>query len=279
MSDNISVGGIAVPRIGFGTLYITVERGFGAARPEAVALLREAARLGVRFFDTADSYGNGSAEDSVRRALHPYDGLVIATKGGYRHETPGAWVPDARPDHLRAALEGSLRRLGIETIDLYQLHCPDGRVPYAESVGALAELQSQGKIRHIGVSNVDVGEIEIARGEATIVSVQNPYNFRYRHDGGVLDYCARHGIVFIPWMPLGDGDIPWNDPVLKRIGKKHDASPAQVALAALLRRSPAMLPIPGTGSIEHLRENVSAGKVALDDEDMTQLWGEARKGR
>jgi aryl-alcohol dehydrogenase-like predicted oxidoreductase len=272
MTTTLTIAGTAVPRIGFGTLYVTAQRGFGPARPHAVALIREAARLGVRMFDTADSYGNGSAETALREALHPYDGLVIATKGGFRHERAGAWMADARPAHLRQALEGSLKRLGVEAIDLYQLHCADHRVPYAESVGALAALQKAGKIRHIGVSNVGVREIEVARREAAIVSVQNPYNIRYRSGGDVVEYCARHGIVFIPWMPLGDGSISWTDATLQRIAEKHAATPAQVALAALLQRSPVMLPIPGTGSIDHLRENVAAGAVTLDGDDLARLW-------
>jgi aryl-alcohol dehydrogenase-like predicted oxidoreductase len=265
-----------VPRIGFGTLYITAERGFGNALPHAVELLREAASLGVVLFDTADSYGNGAAEDALRRALHPYDGLLIATKGGYRHERLNAWTPDARPERLRLSLEGSLKRLGVERIDLYQLHCADGRVPYADSIGALARMQAEGKIAHIGISNVDVEELEIARREATVASVQNAFNIRYRSDADVLAACKRHGIAFLPWMPLGDGGISWNDAALRRIAAKHAATPAQIALAALLHRSPVLLPIPGTSSIAHLRENVAAADVALDAADMAALWrGEA----
>jgi aryl-alcohol dehydrogenase-like predicted oxidoreductase len=273
MNATMVICGIAVPRIGFGTLYVPAGRGFGPARPNAVALLREAASLGVRFFDTADSYGNGSAEDALRRALHPYDGLVIATKGGFRHERPGSWVPDARPAHLRAALEGSLKSLGVDAVALYQLHTPDSRVPYAESVGALARLQAEGKIREIGVSNVNARELAVARREAKIVSVQNPFNIRYRADEDVLEICARDGIAFIPWMPLGDGAIRWSDPALARIAKKRGATPAQVALAALLHRADVVLPIPGTSSAAHLKENVAAAKVALDAADLAALWG------
>ena len=272
----ISIRGTDVPRIGMGTLYITVERGFGAARPDAVALLREARRLGVRLFDTADSYGAGSAEEAVRDALHPYDGLVVTTKGGYRHDRLGAWVPDARPDRLKTAVEGSLGRLGLETIELYQLHCPDRRVPYADQVGTLDDLRKQGKIRDIGISNVDISQIEIARRETTIASVQNPYSIRHRWGEDVLDYCERHNIVFIPWMPLGDGAIRWDDPELGRLARKHGASAAQIALAALLHRTPVMLPIPGTGSIEHLRDNVAASGITLDAEDLAVLWPDRR---
>ena len=266
--------GVEVPRIGFGTLYITERRGFGPPKTDAGDVLREAVRLGVRLFDTADSYGPGSAEEALRDALHPYDGLVIATKGGFRHERLGAWVSDAHPDRLRAALEGSLKRLGVEAIDLYQLHSADPRVPYAVSVGALAELQRAGKIRHIGVSNVDLRQLTTARGIAEIVSVQNPFNVRHRRGSDVLDYCAENNIAFLPWMPLGDGGMSWDDPVLARLAEKHGATAPQIALAALLHRSPVMLPIPGTGSIAHLRENVAAGDIRLDDEDIEALWPE-----
>jgi len=264
--------GIDMPRIGFGTLYITEKRGFGPARRDAGDLLREAVRLGIRLFDTADSYGPETAEMALRDALHPYDGLVIATKGGFRHERLGAWVSDARPERLRAAVEGSLKRLGVEAIDLYQLHSADPRVPYADSVGALADLQRAGKIRHIGVSNVDLRQLAAARGITEIVSVQNPFNLRHRRGSDVLDYCAEHDIAFLPWMPLGDGGMSWDDPLLVRLAEKHDATGPQIALAALLHRSPVMLPIPGTGSIAHLRENVAAAEVRLDADDIKALW-------
>ena len=272
MNATLSVCGIEVPRIGFGTLYLTVERGFGAARADAVVLLREARALGVRMFDTADSYGSGSAEQAVREALHPYDGLVVTTKGGFRHDQLGTWVRDARPERLREAVEGSLRRLGVETIELYQLHCPDQLVPYAELVGTLEDLRRAGKIRHIGISNVDVSQIETARRETEIVSVQNPFNVHRRQGADVVDYCAENGLVFSPWAPLGDGAISWDDPVLLRLARKHGASPPQIALAALLHRSPAILPIPGTGSTDHLRDNVAAGRIDLDAEDLAALW-------
>lgn len=272
MTATLAIGDFDVPRIGFGTLYILEQRGFGPARADATDLLREAARLGVRLFDTADSYGNGSAEAALRAALYPYDGLLIGTKGGFRHERPGAWVPDARPERLKKALDGSLARLGVERIDLYQLHCPDRRVPYAELVGTLAELQRAGKIRHIGISNVDAAQLEIARREADIVSVQNACNLRHRWSKDVIAACEAAGIAFIPWMPLGDGSISWNDPVLTRVAAKHGATAPQIALAALLHRSPVMLPIPGTGNIAHLRDNVAAGELKLDADDMAALW-------
>ncbi len=226
----------------------------------------------MRLFDTADSYGAGSAEEAVRAALHPYDDLIVTTKGGYRHDRPGAWVADARPERLRAVLEGSLARLGLEAVELYQLHCPDRRVPYAEQVGTLADLRRAGKIRHIGISNVDVSQVEIARRETDIVSVQNPFNIRHRGGAEILDHCTDHGLAFIPWMPLGDGAIPWDDAALVRLARKHGATPPQIALAALLHRSPMMLPIPGTSSVDHLRDNVRADTIELDEADLAEIW-------
>lgn len=272
-ADTLALAGHTVPRIGLGTLYLTQQRGFGPPRGNAGDLLREAVRLGVRVFDTADSYGNGAAEEALRATLHPYDGLLVTSKGGFRHERPGAWIADARPERLRSVLEGSLRRLGLEAIDLYQLHCPDHRVPYADSVGALAELQRAGKIRHIGISNVGPREYAVARREATIVSVENPLNIRYRHGVDMVDLCERDGLAFLPWMPLGDGSISWMDPVLTAIAARHGAPPPQVALAALLQRSPAILAIPGMSSIAHLRDNVAAAAICLDVAEMARLWG------
>lgn len=272
MSKTISIGDIEVPRIGFGTLYLCVERGFGPTHVGAIPLLQEAANLGVRFFDTADSYGNGSAEEAVKTALFPYDGLLIATKGGYRHDRLGAWIPDATPERLVTAIEGSLRRLNLETIDLYQLHCQDRRVPYAEQVGALARLQQAGKIRHIGISNVGVAQIEMAQREVEVVSLQNPYNIRSGWHDEVIEYCTDHGICFIPWMPLGDGRISWTDPVLMRIAETHDAHPAQVALSALLHRSPVITPIPGTSSIDHLHKNFEAAELILNEAELSEIW-------
>jgi aryl-alcohol dehydrogenase-like predicted oxidoreductase len=271
MKTTIRVGETEISRIGYGTLYLPVERGFGPARPNAVDLLKEARNLGIQFFDTADSYGNGSAEEAIREALHPYDNIVIASKGGFRHERLGSWVSDARPERLRSCLEGSLRRLGLEYIDLYQLHCPDNRVPYADAVGALAEMQQEGKILHIGISNVNLEQIRIATREVDIVSIQNAYNILHQGHSDILEYCESKNIVFIPWMPLGDGSISWDRPMLKQIAQKHGSSPAQIALVALLHHSPAILPIPGTSSLDHLRENIKAGNINLDAEDLVQL--------
>ena len=263
--------GKEIPRIGMGTLYLSTERGYGGPLPQAGTLLNEAINLGVRFIDTADCYANGVAEQAVHDALYPYTDLLITTKGGFRHERLGQWLRDARPEHLRRALDGSLKRLGLETIDLYQLHCLDTRIPYAESIGTLVDLQREGKIRHIGISNVGIVDINIAQREAEIVSVQNPFNVRSHWGHDVLDYCEAHGIAFIPWSPLGDGSISWSDPVLLTLAKKHMSTPQQITLSALLHRSPVMLPIPGTSSNEHLRENWSAGKISLDDDDLQKL--------
>ena len=272
MNTAIRIGKTKISRIGYGTLYIPVERGFGPARSNAVDLLKEARNLGIQFFDTADSYGNGSAEEAIREALHPYDNIVIASKSGFRHERLGSWVSDARPERLKSCLESSLRRLRLECIDLYQLHCPDNRVPYADSVGALAEMQQEGKILHIGISNVNLDQIRTAAREVNIVSIQNAYNILHQGHSDILKYCESKNIVFIPWMPLGDGSISWDRPVLKQIAQKHGSSPAQIALAALLQHSPAILPIPGTSSLDHLRENIKAGDINLDAEDLINLW-------
>ena len=272
MNTTICIGKTKISRIGYGTLYIPVERGFGPARSNAVDLLKEARNLGIQFFDTADSYGNGSAEEAIREALHPYDNIVIASKGGFRHERLGSWVSDARPERLKSCLESSLRRLRLECIDLYQLHCPDNRVPYADAVGALAEMQQEGKILHIGISNVNLEQIRIATREVDIVSIQNAYNILHQGHSDILEYCESKNIVFIPWMPLGDGSISWDRPMLKQIAQKHGSSPAQIALAALLHHSPAILPIPGSSSLDHLRENIKAGDINLDAEDLINLW-------
>ena len=272
MPDKICISGKEIPRIGFGTLYITQQRGFGPPRDNAIDLLREAAELGIKFFDTADSYGNGSAEEALHDALYPYDGLIIATKGGYRHQQRGAWRPDARPEHLRKALEGSLKRLQLETIDLYQLHCGESRVSYADSIGALVDMKNDGKIRHIGISNVDLTQLETALRETEVVSVQNAFNVQHSWNVEILNYCTNNSIPFLPWMPLGDGSISWTDPTLCNLGKKYAVLPAQIALAALINLSPIMLPIPGTSSSKHLHENVAAAKLKLDDEDMSTLW-------
>lgn len=265
-------GDLEVQRLGFGTLFVTTGRGFGPPRPEAVELLQEAVRLGVNLIDTADSYGPGYAEDVVRDALYPYNGLVIATKGGFLHSTEPSWIPDGRPEHLRKVLEESLKRLNVDCIDLYQFHTPDPKVPFLESIGVFKEFQQDGKIRHIGLSNVDLPHLKEASREVEIVSVQNAYNILSQKDENVLEYCESNNIAFIPWRPLADGRLP-NSKVFQRVAEKHEATVAQVMLAALLRRSKVILPIPGTCSIDHLRENAASAKLSLSEEEISLLWG------
>ena len=235
------------------------------------AVLRRAVALGVNFFDTADSYGPHVDEELIAEALHPYPGeLVIATKGGLLRPRPSAWDPDGRPEHLKRAIDGSLRRLKLERIDLYQLHAPDAKVAFADSVGALADGQRAGKIRHIGVSNVSVKQLEEARRICTIVSVQNRYNLEDRSSEKLLKACEQAGIAFLPWYPLDAGGVLRKEK-LKSIAGKLKATPAQVAIAWLLAKSPVMLPIPGTASIAHLEENVAAATLKLNAADLETL--------
>ena len=273
-SSRITIGGdLAVERVGFGALHIA---GAGASsfgeprdRQEAVALLRHVVASGVEFIDTADSYGPHVSETFIAEALHPYPkSLVIATKGGLLRPSAGRWDADCRPAHLHAACEGSLKRLKLECIDLYQLHTVDPKVPLEESVGALAELQRQGKIRHIGLSNVDSHQLARARTVATIVSVQNHYNLGDRSSDPVVDVCERDGLAFLPWYPLHDRDRIRR---IAEIARRHKATAAQVALAWLLRRSPCVTPIPGTSSIAHFDENWAARDLVLSDEDFASL--------
>jgi len=259
--------------MGFGAMRVCGPGVWGAPRDrmDAHRLFRRAIELGVNFFDTADSYGPHVDEELIAEALHPYpEGLVIATKGGLLRPQRNAWDPDGRPAHLRRALEGSLKRLRLGRIDLYQLHAPDPRVPLADSVGALADMQREGKIRHIGVSNVSRAELEAARRVATIVSVQNEYNVGERSSDDVLAECQRLGIAFLPWYPLGAG-AALRAAGVQRIARRHGASPAQVALAWLLARSPVMLPIPGTASAAHLEENVAAAALGIPAEELGSL--------
>jgi pyridoxine 4-dehydrogenase len=273
-AGTVRIGGdLEVNRLGFGAMRIT---GRGILGPpedpeEARAVLRRALELGVNLIDTADSYGPEVSENLIAETLHPYpDDLVIATKGGLVRTGPGEWPRDGRPEHLREACEGSLRRLRLDRIDLYQLHRPDPDVPYEESVGALAELQREGKIRHVGVSNVDLQELETARGVVDVVSVQNRYSLSDRESEDVLDRCERDGLVFLPWWPLAAGRIG-EDSAIARIAAAHDATPFQVAIAWLLARSPQIAPIPGTSSVQHLEENVAAASLRLSDDELAQL--------
>ena len=272
-AGTIRLGELSVNRLGFGAMRLCGADVWGRRhdRGNERRVLARALDLGVNFIDTADSYGPEVDETLIAEALHPYpQGLVIATKGGLLRPDRRSWVENGRPEHLRRALEGSLQRLRLERIDLYQLHAPDPKVPYAESVGALAELQRAGKIRHIGISNVTLAQLEEARRIAPVVSVQNEYNLRERSCDDVLAACERLGIAFLPWYPLG-GSRGMRTLKLKRVAARHGVTLAQVALAWLLARSPVVLPIPGTQSVDHLEENVHAAGLRLTREDLDDL--------
>jgi aryl-alcohol dehydrogenase-like predicted oxidoreductase len=274
-AETLTLGGdLTVQRMGFGAMRITGEGVWGPPDDpdEARRVLRRAVELGVDFIDTADAYGPEVSERLIAEALHPYpDGLVIATKGGLTRSGPGEWHPDGRPEHLRSALEGSLRRLRLERIDLYQLHRPDPDVPLEESLGMLVELRDAGKIRHIGVSNVNVEQLAVARRVADVVSVQNRYNLQDRDSEPVLEACERDGLAFLPWYPLAAGPLARGDGPLARVAGERGVSSARVALAWLLRRSPVMLPIPGTSSVEHLEDDLAAAHLELDDREFHAL--------
>jgi pyridoxine 4-dehydrogenase len=267
-------GELEVNRLGFGGMRLTGKGIWG--RPDdvenAYAVLRRAVELGVNHVDTADSYGPETSEELIAEALHPYpDDLLIATKGGLVREGPGGdWPKDGRPEHLKAACEGSLKRLRLDHIDVYYLHRPDPDVPYEDSVGALKELRDEGKIRHVAVSNVNMERLAIARGIVDVAVVQNQYSVTDRRAQDVLGECERAGIGFVPWAPLDAGALDPAGPVAE-IARRHDATPMQVALAWLLHASPVMLPIPGTGSLEHLEENVAAAELRLDDDELETL--------
>ena len=272
-AGTVALGDLRVNRLGFGAMRVCGRDVWGppADRAAAHRVIRRAVELGVNFIDTADSYGPEVDEILIAEALHPYPpGLVIGTKGGLVRPNRHAWDSDAHPEHLRHAVNGSLQRLRLERIDLYQLHAPDPRVPFVDSVGALARMQRGGKIRHIGLSNVSVAELTAARKIAPIVSVQNEYNYDDRSSDDVLAECVRLGIAFIPWYPLGAGRS-LRAAKLKRIAAARGVSPAQIALAWLLARTPVMLPIPGTASVAHLEENVRAAGLALTEEERVAL--------
>ena len=272
-AGNVSLGGaLSVHRLGFGAMRLTGEGIWGPPkdRKAALAVLRKAVELEVNFIDTADSYGPHVSEELIAEALFPYpQGLVIATKGGWNRPGPNQWTHNATPAHLREAIEGSLKRLRLDRIDVYQLHAPDPVVSLDISVETLAQLRDEGKIRLVGLSNVTREHIERARKIVPIASVQNRYSFADREWDYVVDYCASNKIAFIPWFPLGAGKVAGE--VLNKIAQKHDASPKQVALAWLLQRSPIMLPIPGTSSVEHLAENVAAAALRLTPDEYEQL--------
>lgn len=268
-SGTFALGGdLQVHRLGFGTMRLTGKGVWGepSDRDEAIAVLRRAVELGINLIDTADSYGPKVAERLIADALHPYpDDLVIATKAGFQRPGPDQWVEDGRPEHLRSACEGSLRRLKLQRIDLFQLHRIDPKVALEDQIGALLDLQREGKIRHIGLSEVSVEQIEAARRMARVVSVQNRYNLVDRSSEDVLHYCTRENIGFIPWFPLATGNLAKPGSPVARAAKRLGAQPSQVAIAWLLRKSPVMLPIPGTSKVKHLEENTAAALPEIDD--------------
>jgi len=274
-AGSMTLGGdLVVRRMGFGAMRLTGQGIWGDPldRAKAHAVLRRAVELGVNLIDTADSYGPDVSEKIIAEALHPYPaGLVIATKAGLTRSGPGQWHRNGRPEHLRKACEGSLRRLRLDRIDVHQLHAVDPAVPMEDSLGELIRLREEGKIRHIGLSNVSVDQLERARALVEIVSVQNRYNLSDRASEDVLQVCARDGLGFLPWYPVGAGDLARPGGPLDRVAKAHAVTPAQVALAWLLLHSPVMLPIPGTSSVAHLEENVAAAALSLDDAEMLAL--------
>jgi aryl-alcohol dehydrogenase-like predicted oxidoreductase len=273
-SGTFTLGGdLAVNRLGFGAMRLTGRGVWGppADRDECVRVLRRAVELGVNFIDTADSYGPYISEDIIREALYPYDGLVIATKAGLLRTGPDIWIPLGNPSYLRQELEMSLRRLGVETIDLFQLHRIDPNLPLADQVGELLTFKNEGKIRHIGLSEIDVEQLKAAQQVTEIVSVQNMYNLSARKSEPLLDYATSQGVGFIPWFPLGGGPLSAPDSPLQRIAADHDASAGQLALAWLLKRAPVMLPIPGTSKVAHLEENVAAAEIWLSDDEFETL--------
>lgn len=274
-SGTVSLGGeLTVNRLGFGTMRLTGDGIWGPPKDPAaaIAVLRRAVELGINFIDTADSYGPNVSEELIAEALAPYPAdLIIATKGGWNRPGPNQWTHDASPTHLREAVEGSLKRLRLDRIDVYQLHVPDPVIPLDASIETLANMQMEGKIRLVALSNVTVEHIERARKIVPIASVQNRYSFADREWDYVLDYCERNGIAFIPWFPLGAGTVAGR--LLERIAEARQAKPIQVALAWLLKRSPVMLPIPGTSSIAHLEENVQAASLPLAEEEYLELNG------
>jgi pyridoxine 4-dehydrogenase len=271
-AGTVTLGDMTVNRMGFGAMRVTGKGVWGppADPEECRRVLRRAVELGVNFIDTADSYGPHVSEEQIGEALFPYpDDLVIATKAGFARPGPNRWDPDGRPEHIRESVEGSLRRLRLERIDLYQVHTPDRKVPYAETVGAFRDLQQAGLVRHVGVSNVSVEQLGVARDIAEVVSVQNRYNLTDRASEPVLETCAREGLGFIPWYPLATGKLAGE--AIERVAERRALTPTQVGLAWLLQHSTVMLPIPGTSKVGHLEENVAAAEAELTDEDIRDL--------
>jgi len=269
-SGQFAIGGdLKVNRLGFGAMRVTGRGIWGppADRAEAIRTLKRLADLGVDFIDTAEAYGPYVSEELIREALHPYKNVVIATKGGLQRSGPDAWQQDGRPEVLRRGLEGSLKRLGVEQIDLWQLHRIDNKVPRKEQFDVIREFRKEGLVRHVGLSEVGVADIEDAQNYFQVVTVQNRYSPAARGFDAVLEYCEDHTIGFIPWAPLGSGRLASGASTLEAVAKKYGATTGQIALAWLLKRSPAMLPIPGTGKVAHLEENVAAAGIELSDAD------------
>ena len=275
MAGTFRIGGeLEVHRLGYGAMRLCGPgiTGWPADRENALQVLRRAVELGVDFVDTADSYGPEVIELQVAEALYPYEGITVATKGGLIRPGPtGQWPRDGRPAHLKAACEASLRRLRVETIDLYQLHRHDPKVPFADSVGALRELRDEGKIRHVGLSNVSLAQLEEGRRIVEIASVQNEYNLGNRESEDVLEACERDGIAFLPWYPLNAGELARPGGPVEALASAHGATPAQIALAWLLQRSPVIVPIPGTASLDHLEENMAARELRLGERELALL--------
>jgi aryl-alcohol dehydrogenase-like predicted oxidoreductase len=279
-AGRFKVGGdIEINRLGFGAMRVTGPGVWGqpADRDEALRTLRRLPDLGVNFIDTAHSYGPGVSEELLREALHPYDGLLVATKGGLERPGPGQWVPNGRPDYLRRCVQASLKRLGLEQIGLWQLHRVDPKVPRDEQFAVIRDMRAEGLVRHVGLSNASVEEIAAAERFFPVATVQNRYNIVDRGSEAVLDHCAEKGIGFIPWFPLAAGDLAKLGPVLDEAARKRGATTSQLTLAWLLKRSPVMLPIPGTGKVRHLEENVAAAALALTDAEFRALDAQARK--
>ncbi len=267
-------GDLSVNRIGYGAMRLTGSGVWGDPddREGAKKVLHKALELGVNFIDTADAYGPDTNENLIREALYPYpQDVLVATKGGHVRDGDKNWLTDGRPEHIKESCEASMKRLGVEQIELYQLHRPDPDVPYEESIGALAELRSEGKVRHVGISNVDVEQMETARSIVPIASVQNRYNITERGDDDLVDACEGYGVAFLPYFPLATGDLAKPGGPLDEIAARHDATAGQVALAWLLHRSPVIIPIPGTSSVDHLAENVAAAGISLGATEMRTL--------
>ena len=279
-AGRFTVGGdIAVNRLGFGAMRVTGKGVWGAPadRAEALRTLRRLPALGVDFIDTADSYGPGTSEELIREALHPYAGLLIATKGGPERPGPDRWTPNGRPEFLRKCVQDSLRRLNVERIDLWQLHRVDPKVPRDEQFGAINDMRAAGLIRHVGLSEVSVDDVAAAQRFFPVATVQNRYNLVDRGSEAVLDRCAEKGIGFIPWYPLAAGSLTKSGSVLDDIARARRATTSQLALAWLLKRSPVILPIPGTGKVKHLEENVAAAAIQLSDAEFRALDEQGRK--